>query len=763
MKAKYLLTALALPALFAACSQEDIVTDANLPQSSELLGKVAGDVVFTFDTESRLAWGATDTPAWETNDEFSLFWVDDDFTAATDDTIPLKGAANALYKKDGSTFTSENILYVGKHLMVYPVDKTHLGNQEIVVKVDSIQDGSIVLGKRSVWVNDSLLNIKAPLKDPSKQKADTIYAAGYKNPVKAAVKPLSSNLVLNLNFDMPSTISEVTIKSVSLVADTQIFPANGQLSAKNDSVGFIAGDLAKEVKLNMPANTKITKDANTYTAQISLLPITTTATKYQIKVATNYGIVTIDSAKYVKSKDNTIYLCAASVNQKAEGFKIGNTALNLAPEFALTNENGAKYTYRGTDVKPTKAQESFGKRITANVTVKMSEASITNMEVANSTELIDAYATYTLLGKTKAESFIMKNTKPFELTPAAVSTILGNTKVTLTQVGNDTIKLTGAHTAIPVFTVAEGQTTKTLFNTTDKKLILGAEGTWNLDVDVAPAANKWVEIINAGTLTLKETNPMKNNVEVTDDNLTTPLTNMGKVEFSGNVSIPVAYTQKTSGQTVVAEGVTVNLTAATDFQKGSIDVDGKLITYSGTTQIQKDVTVAVAGALLANNTATLNNAGTITLEGAGRTIITNNKIGTNNGSIVCATRTSSVNVSGTEQGFIKWTCDVDKYKTDARDAFNYLILSKNVTMDDDVTNIKNIEINGTAVEVVNTTAANVSLDNVFVNAGKTMIVPTGSTVTTTAVDLKGDIEVYGTFTYTSKTGTGKIYDYSAQP
>ena len=173
MKAKYLLTALALPAMFAACSQEDILSDANLPQSSELLGQVAGDVAFTFGPESRLVWGATGAQDWETNDEFSLFWVNGDKNIQVDETASLDGMANALYKKDGNTFTSENILYVGKHIMVYPVDKAHVTNKDILVKVASkatdaeyaTQDGSIALGKRSVYVNDSLLTIDAMPED----------------------------------------------------------------------------------------------------------------------------------------------------------------------------------------------------------------------------------------------------------------------------------------------------------------------------------------------------------------------------------------------------------------------------------------------------------------------------------------------------------------------------------------------------------------------------------------------------------------------
>lgn len=764
MKTKYLLTALALPAMFAACSQEDVLSNENMLQSTDVLGKIAGDVAFNFDSNSRLVWGATGNAAWEANDEFSLFWVNSGMTAFTENTS-LDGNINALYKKDGSTFTSENILYEGKHLMVYPVDKAHISNKDIVVKVASlkkddanvqIQDASVELGKRSVYTNDSLLTIAAMPEDAEDMVDGVIYAAGYKQPVQAMVKPLSSNLVLNLNFDMPSTISEVTVKSVSLVADEAIFPANGSLTATNDSVGFKAGDLTKEIVLNLPAETKVTNNDEPYVAQISLLPISAnTATKYQIKVTTNYGVVTIDSAKYVTDK-NGLYLSLDNTAEKqaAENFKIGKAPLNLAAEFALTNENGSVFTYRGNEIELPKEQESFGKRITANVTVKMSEASISNMKVSNSQELIDAYNTYTLLAKTDAESFILSNANPFEMTPEAVAKVLSNTKVTLTQELNDTIKLVGAHTAIPSFKVKNGSTTTTLFNTADTKLVLGAEGTWALDVKAAAAANTWKTITNDGTLTLTESNP-ENAVEISK-----PIVNRGTVNFNGNVTVGVSYYQF-SGTTNVPTGSDVTMKKTADFKAGLLNVAGILDADGNTniTTIQKDAVVEVSGRFRSTDNGNITNLGTIKIKDENATaIITENGKSSANGSIELINRDDLVSVSGTNKGHIKWICTETTLKKAATDVFNYIIVKKNLTIDSASDDIDHVEVDATAR--ITTATAGEKFKSLFVNAGNTMIIPTASKVTVTEkFVLDGDVEVLGDFDYSaaSKTGKGDVF------
>lgn len=77
MKLKYLLTAMAVPALLAACSQDEF---ENLSDNNQqLLGKVAGKINFdvtdpTF-ANTRISWGATGNATLEDQDEMSLFWV----------------------------------------------------------------------------------------------------------------------------------------------------------------------------------------------------------------------------------------------------------------------------------------------------------------------------------------------------------------------------------------------------------------------------------------------------------------------------------------------------------------------------------------------------------------------------------------------------------------------------------------------------------------------------------------------------------------
>lgn len=775
MKVKYLLTALAVPAMFAACSQEEIVKDVQ--SQDALLGTIAGDVDFSLNPQSRMVWDAENNVSWEAEDGFSLFWVGDLNGVQTNQ---LEGKVNALYKKNNDVFTSQNIVYEGNHIIVYPADYAHLSAGKINVTVGKEQDNNVALGKRSVWTTDSLLTIKAPLTGDAKAVPGVTYAGGYGQAVPATLQALSSNLVLNLNFAMGNA-TNVTVKKVVLKSDKAVFVVDGNLKADakaegkyNQDVKFVDGTPVDAVTLKV--NEVVTAAKPELTVQFSMLSNTVQANladaKYSIEVHTNYGIVTIDEAKNVLARSGSVYCNTASTPIVDKNGKANTTdaALDLSAEIKLMAQHNVKnYAYRTEDATKKTNITAYGKKIGLDVAVNMKDASIANMEVANSQELIDAYNIYILLEKDGLEQFQLKNEKPFELTPEAVEKILSNNKIVLKNSGNASIKLVGAHTSIPVLATSYemnaglGGTIKIitgLQSANESTLILGTEGTWAIDVDAATAANTWGKIVNDGTLTLSESNPAKNAVA-----LTTAIANRGTVTFASNVDIPVAYEQEKGGTTTVGSDYTVNFTAATDIKAGSIDVDGKLITLENTTNIQKGVNVAVSGALLANNAATLNNAGTITLEGAGRTIITSNVIGEDNGSIVCASRESSVNVKTTAKGFIKWACNVAVYEKQDRDAFNYLILTDNVKIKG-ANDIKHLEINGAAVEVVSTLFGeqnkynSINLDNVFVNAGKTMVVPTGSTVTTTNAALTGDVEVYGKFTYTAKTGTGKVYDYS---
>ena len=807
MKVKYLLTALALPAMFAACSQDDIVTDVQ-NQPIELLGKVAGDVDFTIAPMSRMVWGATDSVKWEAEDGFSLFWAGNNLT--TDAEVILNGKVNALYAKNGDVFTSQNIVYVGNHVIVYPADYTHLGDGAIVATAGKVgedgellQDGNIAFGKRSVWTTDSLLTIAAPLTAEQvaagvKEEAGKIYAGGYGEAVPAKLQALSSNLVLNMDFRMGNTTS-VNVKKVILRAKTatvteeeteynsaSVFTTKGNLYAKAIETGKYNRDIifkpasedgtTSEIVLTMPETEVVTTSDTTCTAQIALLPVGTIPanTTYEIEVVTNYGNVKINDAKLVTAKSGAVY-CYKDYAEVKNAFTGGANTLDLTQELNLISSSNDKIAYRlsttdaSDDTKKTKTT-AYGKRITLNVKVDMKQASITDMEVANSAELIAAYNTYDLLDKEGAESFKLVSKKPFELTPEAVAKILGNTNITLTQdltggAGKDTIKLVGAHTAIPNFTVKVNDTPKTLMNTASTVLVLDTLGTWALDVDAATAANSWSKIVNAGTLTISESNPKSGAVA-----LIKGIENQDSIIISGSVALPNITIEQTAGAVSVPTGANFTVGQGNvNIFAGKVYVDG----YMGVTggNVYNAGTVEAAG-IINTTSGAFKNVGTIkVMNGTAIVVISHNeatplaRVAAATpvvGSIESYARNSSVNVtSDGAEGYIKWVCDATEYTAANDDTFNYAILNGNLTVKSqgdllyiEVAEGKTVTLSETlVVDAEAGTTDELNLEEIIINKNATLVIPTGSTVSAKLTKKTGANEPIILGSFTDETST----------
>lgn len=758
MKVKYLLAALAMPALIVACSQEENVIDIQDQQT--LLGKVAGDVDFSLAPESRLTWDANNNVSWDSEDGFSLFYVGDLAGAATN---PLKGKVNALYKKEGNKFTSQNIVYEGNHIIVYPADYGHLSaTEDIEVEVGAVQDNAIPLGKRSVWTLDSLLTIKAPLTDPNaKEDPRVIYAGGYGQPVTASLQALSSNLVLNLDFEMGKA-TEVKVKKVVLKSNNNVFSVNGKLQAEaagvgqyNQHVAFVDGTPVNAVTLNMGENTTVTKNGGPLTVQFSLLPLITqtalTNATYSIEVHTNYGVVTVDEAKNVLARSKTVYCNSVSTAVGAEGgIPDANKALDLSDEIKLMSTDYQEdYDYRQAAANKGIKKTAYGYKMALDVTVKMEEASITGMEVANSDELIAAYDTYTLLGKTGNESFVLKSVGPFELTPAAVTKILGNKKISLEintyykdAIVNDSIKLVGAHTSIPQFNGLEGDVTNLFVEggvAENPTLVLGAEGTWAIDVDEAAIENTWNGIVNAGTLTISQSNPKD-----VENALTKNIENRGTIKISGSVALPAITLEQTAGtfEVPATANLSVNNASTTlNINAGKMVVDGYMGVTDGT--VNNTAETEVTGIINTTGGAFVN-GGTIKLKDANAiVVISENMKATTVGNIELFARNSSVNVTGTEKGYIKWNCDVTEYTAAGDDTFNYAVLNGNLTVKSQG-DLKYIEIAQDKKAIISSAIVDnngdpvaLELSTIIINKNATLVVPVGTTIEANLVKKTG--------------------------
>lgn len=771
MKLKYLLTAMAVPALLVACSQDEF---ESLPDNNNqaLLGKVAGKVSFdvtdSFSADTRISWGTTGDAGVVKGDEMSLFWVGTEGNLNQGAGDAFKSAANALYKENNGFFESQNIVYVGKHIIVFPVDTKHYTDRLIEVSTGAEQDGNVEFGKRAIFVSD-LIDIVEPVEEP----VDGTNYAGYGKTVTARVSPLTSQLAFNLKFNLPEKISEVIVKKVVISSDEAIFATKANLAnvttSGGDHIGIANAVYGNSLALNMPTGTKITKEDNTLLAQIAMLPVDLADTKanatYEITVVTNYGNVTINKAKSVTNKDGE-YQCADGTDQENV---TETTPLSFAKEFGLTS----KYSDGANEAAPAagaKDKRSWGKRILRNVAVNMSEASIDDMAIADSEELIAAYDTYKLLGKAGAVNFVLTpGTAPFTFTPEALAAMNETAvkDVTLSFADACTgLELNGAFAAIPDFGAK-------ITSLSTKPVILGENSNgWSIDVKNAKAANQFSEIKVNGKLTLTESATTASDEEVLAKNITSKA---GEVNVASNVTIPASVVYSAENVTVGAEisKATTNVTAGTLTLSTAGTIAGnvtiaqgaRIVVSAASTGVTFSGDVTLNGSLLQTTDGVLNigNGGVVTMGEKGSLIATANA-----GKIVLNKRNQNVTVN--TPGDIQWTYNGEKtFVKEATDAFNHLVVSEDIDLSgiavaDDATDpsLTTLEIEeGAWVEVTARGASDttVKIANVIVNAGATMQIPTASEIVATATQVNGDIEVYGDYTEGTKTGNGNIFKY----
>lgn len=137
MKTKHVLIAMALPALFAACSADEFVNNeqpelgnrAKLDNVS-FVADQAASTRFTYLDEN-LRWD------FEANDAFSGFMVDNNAGAVTDDL-----RTNYLFKKDQASgaFKTTSLLVEGKYWFYAPALDSKTDKEPVVFSLPTVQD-----------------------------------------------------------------------------------------------------------------------------------------------------------------------------------------------------------------------------------------------------------------------------------------------------------------------------------------------------------------------------------------------------------------------------------------------------------------------------------------------------------------------------------------------------------------------------------------------------------------------------------------------
>lgn len=117
MKAKHLLAALALPAIFSACTQDELVTNVD----KEVVGTPIGyDLEFTASLDgptTRLVSGS-----WEEGDKIGMGWISDGVNLAA--SANLYSNHPIYYRTATKTFKSETMIFEGLYIASFPYQST---------------------------------------------------------------------------------------------------------------------------------------------------------------------------------------------------------------------------------------------------------------------------------------------------------------------------------------------------------------------------------------------------------------------------------------------------------------------------------------------------------------------------------------------------------------------------------------------------------------------------------------------------------------
>lgn len=185
MKTKTLLAALALPAIFAACSQDEFMAT----QESEFKGTPIGYLEFTATR------GGADTrlnlSGWEKDDKIALGWI-----SATD----LSATANLfsnhpLYFKGNNGFKSETMVFEGLYIASFPYQETQkVSPLAFDLATQTSTNLEATYGKR-VYVSDKFVEL-------------TEETAGLGNASTLSMVPLTNLMKLNIKLAAGATVPE---------------------------------------------------------------------------------------------------------------------------------------------------------------------------------------------------------------------------------------------------------------------------------------------------------------------------------------------------------------------------------------------------------------------------------------------------------------------------------------------------------------------------------------------------------------------------
>lgn len=645
---------MALPMLFAACTQDELVenfVDQNAPKAEGFYATLNPSL----GVDSRATW-LGGRLGWDETDKISVYWLGASRNEAGAEIANVTASDAAKYQfnsvfktTDGNAFESESMVFVGHNVAVYPANLTnYTGNGDIVLTVPATQDANTI---KSIPYISNLLDIQS-------RTNQTENIPGYDNGIDAPMK-MAAN-VFNLTFELKNTAGlaayDFAVESVELHA-TNAFATKATINASNrrkyDTTGselthtevvtpfygseqdykdgntwkkantitknlWVAADATS--KVSKLTTTAITDNGNgTYTAQFVILPTNEDFVIYtagvqptisevlktaKIVINTTCGHVDIttpgDNAA-TTANESLIVASAAGAITLEECFEA-----IVSDDYVAYNENSTS-KFMG---------EKTGRVFPRSIVADMNNATLDNSAVYTSVDIIRYVNIYNKMGKENTaddkrmnlilSSNVSGNTTFAGLTKAALAAVDGENNYSLGISGYKNVTLSAGNvSAVQISDAGAVYNIKALTGDKSVELVLAA-GEWTMN-DALNLNEKISKVCNKGTLTVNGTTDEDNE----QNYLNETICNEGTLKIGGNGILQVknnlttawgSTTEIATGQNLlftenITEGLygTFNVNAADAFMTTK---EGKQVTNEGV--INNWGTVAAEGDQTAN-------------------------------------------------------------------------------------------------------------------------------------------------------------------
>lgn len=313
MKTRHILTAIALPALLAACTQDELVEVANQPEFNG---------VPTVEASFTATKGGVDTKMatqfdWEVGDMIGLGWLGGGESGLTNDGNVIYDNPLFCYDADKGYFNVNTMLPIGQYVAYMPYAKMmKKGYVPFTIAEQILTSNLNDIAQRFIYIDPELANLVELGENEELGKGES--EAGINNNIKLNMVRLSNALTLNLKFTNIANLTDLKVTSVSVdVVDgsnSSMLPTAFTYNAAKDAAvdnwnkltgnafftigdgnGYVKTREAKGLVLSSKDGLALTNNALTvYATMLPSWANDFSALKLAITVSTNYGNVTID-------------------------------------------------------------------------------------------------------------------------------------------------------------------------------------------------------------------------------------------------------------------------------------------------------------------------------------------------------------------------------------------------------------------------------------------------------------------------------------